>query len=56
MTMEIYVPDCSNTLLNSSGTVIKKFQSAAKGASDAVIAPDGTLWVVDFEGNAIYLY
>ena len=43
-------------ILNSSGTVIKKFQSDAKGASDAVIAPDGTLWVVDFNGNAIYLY
>ena len=55
----IYQPDRTNGMiyiLNSSGTVIKKFQSAAKGASDAVIAPDGTLWVVDFNGNAIYLY
>ena len=55
----IYQPDRTNGIvyiLNSSGTVIKKFQSDAKGASDAVIAPDGTLWVVDFEGNAIYLY
>ena len=55
----IYQPDRTNGMvyiLNSSGTVIKKFQSAAKGASDAVIAPDGTLWVVNFAGNAIYLY
>ena len=55
----IYVPDVKNGMvyiLNSFGTVIKKFQSAAKGASDAVIAPDGTLWVVDYHGNAIYLY
>ena len=55
----IYQPDRSNGMvyiLNSSGTVIKKFQSAAKGATDAVIAPDGTLWVVDYKGSAIYLY
>ena len=55
----IYQPDRTNGMvyiLNSSGTIIKQFQSAAKGASDAVIAPDGTLWVVDFSGNAIYLY
>ena len=55
----IYVPDRSNGMvyiLNSSGDVIKKFQSAAKSPTDAVISPDGTLWVVDHVGNAIYLY
>ena len=55
----IYLPDRSNGkvyILNSSGDVIKEFQSAAADACDAVIAPDGTLWVVDFYGNSIYLY
>ena len=32
--------------------VIKGF----KGAGDAFIAPDGTLWITDFTGNKVYLY
>ena len=52
----IYQPNGMVYIFTLNGTVFKKFQSAAKGASDAVIAPDGTLWVVDFVGDAIYLY
>ena len=35
--------------------VIKTY-SGLTGASDVAVAPDGKLWVVDFEGNAIKIY
>ena len=34
-------------ILNSSGEIIKNFKPSGVRPSDAVIAPDGTLWVVD---------
>ena len=45
-------------ILNSSGSIIKRFQTPVKkkGAlRDAIIGPDGTLWVLDAMGT-IYLY
>ena len=44
-------------ILNSSGSIIKRFQTPVGGhvVSDVFIAPDGTLWVLDFSGT-IYLY
>ena len=46
-------------ILNSSGSVIKRFQTPVKTRAalrDAVIAPDGTLWVLDASTSTIYLY
>ena len=37
------------------GVVIKTIHGL-RGASDVAMAPDGKLWVVDFEGNAIKIY
>ena len=37
------------------GVVIKTIHGL-QGASDVAVAPDGKLWVVDFEGNAIRIY
>ena len=39
----------------ATGEVIKTY-SGLSGASDVAVAPDGKLWVVDFEGNAIKIY
>ena len=55
----IYVADFSNGMvyiLNSSGTVIKSFNSAAQSASDIALAPDGTLWILDYYRGQIHLY
>ena len=55
----MYVCDCDGTgevyICDKNGKqieVIKGFQ----GASDAFIAPDGTLWIADYIGNTVYLY
>ena len=39
----------------ATGEVIETY-SGFSGASDVAVAPDGKLWVVDFEGNAIKIY
>ena len=39
----------------ATGKVIKTY-SGLSGASDVAVAPDGKLWVVDFEGNSIRIY
>ena len=39
----------------ATGEVIKTY-SGFSGASDVAVAPDGKLWVVDFEGNSIRIY
>ena len=39
----------------ATGEVIKTY-SGLSGASDVAVAPNGKLWVVDFEGNAIRIY
>ena len=39
----------------ATGEVIKTY-SGLTGASDVAVAPDGKLWVVDFEGNSIRIY
>ena len=39
----------------ATGEVIKTY-SGFSGASDVAVAPDGKLWVMDFEGNAIKIY
>ena len=55
----IYVADSSNGMvyiLNSSGTVIKSFQSAAESVSDIALAPDGTLWILEYDRPRIHLY
>ena len=53
----IYVADHYGMIyiLNSSGAVIKSFQSVSKYICDIALAPDGTLWILDNYG-AIYLY
>ena len=45
---EVYICDKNGKQIK----VIKGF----KGAGDASIAPDGTLWIADFAGNKVYLY
>ena len=45
---EVYICDKNGKQIK----VIKGF----KGAGDAFIAPDGTLWIADFAGNKVYLY
>ena len=45
---EVYICDKNGKQIK----VIKGF----KGAGDASIAPDGTLWIADFTGNKVYLY
>ena len=55
----VYVPDVDKVFIlsTSSGKVIKEFKSSiAKGLTDAVVSPDGTLWIVDWSGHAVYLY
>lgn len=42
-------------ILDKSGKLIKTIHGF-KGASDVAIAPDGTVWVVDFVGHRIFLY
>ena len=39
----------------ATGEVIKTY-SGLTGASDIAVAPDGKLWVVDFEGGSIRIY
>ena len=39
----------------ATGEVIKTY-SGLTGASDVAVAPDGKLWVVDYEGNSIRIY
>ena len=39
----------------STGKVTKTIHGLV-GASDVAVAPDGSLWVVDFEGNSIRIY
>ena len=45
---EVYICDKNGKRIK----VIKGF----KGAGDASIAPDGTLWITDFTGDKVYLY
>ena len=45
---EVYICDKNGKQIQ----VIKGF----KGAGDAFIAPDGTLWITDYEGNTVYLF
>ena len=55
----IYVADYNNgmiRIMDSSGTVIKSFQSAAEHPSDVAMGPDGIIWIVDFLEGKIYLY
>ena len=55
----IYVADFSNgmiRIMDSSGTVIKSFQSAAENASDVCMGPDGIIWILDYYRGNIYLY
>ena len=55
----IYVADSSNGMIHimdSSGTVIKSFQSAAEHPSDVAMGPDGIIWIVDYIHGNIYLY
>ena len=55
----IYVADLSNgmiRIMDSSGTVIKSFQSAAEHVSDVCMGPDGIIWILDYYRGNIYLY
>ena len=55
----IYVADFSNgmiRIMDSTGTVIKSFQSAAENASDVCMGPDGIIWILDYYRGNIYLY
>ena len=55
----IYVADFFNgmiRIMDSSGTVIKSFQSAAENASDVCMGPDGIIWILDYYCGNIYLY
>ena len=45
---EVYICDKNGKQIK----VIKGF----KGTGDASIAPDGTLWITDYEGNTVYLF
>ena len=56
----LFVPDRTRNagklvILNKSGNVLKTIGGMV-GASDVAIAPDGTIWVVDFEGNCLLHY
>ena len=42
-------------ILNNAGKVLKTIGGIV-GASDVAIAPDGTVWVVDFEGGCLLHY
>ena len=45
------------SILDSSGTLIKDIHNSRfKEPTDVAIAPDGTLWVVDYQYNMIFLY
>lgn len=53
----LYVPDRTKNagklvITNNVGQVLKTIGGMV-GASDVDIAPDGTIWVVDFEGNCL---
>ena len=55
----IYVADFSNgmiRIMDSTGTVIHSFQSAAEHPSDVAMGPDGIIWIVDYYQGIIYLY
>ena len=55
----IYVADFNDgmiRIMNSTGTVIKSFQSAAEHASDVCMGPDGIIWILDYYRGNIYLY
>ena len=39
----------------ATGKVIKTY-SGLTGASDIAVAPDGKVWIVDFQGNSIRIY
>ena len=39
----------------ATGEVIKTY-SGLTGASDIAVAPDGKVWVLDFEGRSIRIY
>ena len=39
----------------ATGEVIKTY-SGLIGVTDVAVAPNGKLWIVDFEGNAIRIY
>lgn len=43
-------------IMDASGKVLKTIQGHFKGVSDVAVAPDGTLWVVDYLGHRIYQY
>ena len=43
-------------IMDSTGTVIKSFQSAAEHPSDVAMGPDGIIWIVDYYQGNIYLY
>ena len=56
----IFVPDRTKNagklfILNNAGKVLKTIGGMV-GASDVAVAPDGTVWVVDFEGGCLLRY
>ena len=55
----IYVADHSNTsevyLYGKNGKP-KKIIKGFTGAADVAIAPDGTMWITDFNSHKVYLY
>ena len=55
----IYVADRSNTsevyLYGKNGKP-KKIIKGFTGAADVAIAPDGTMWITDFNNHKVYLY
>ena len=55
----IYVADCSNAsevyLYGKNGKPMKIIKGFT-GAADVIIAPDGTMWITDFNSHKVYLY
>ena len=55
----MYISDRSDSgsvhIINNDGSEVLEL-TGYKGVGDAVVAPDGTLWVSDYSGGKIYLY
>ena len=55
----LYISDQSDSgsvhIINNDGSEVLQL-TGYKGVGDAVVAPDGMLWVSDYSGGKIYLY